>query len=205
MTVPVALASAVTALLAYLLGSANLAVIFSKKMFGHDVRTHGSGNAGSTNMLRTFGWKAAALTFFGDVAKGARRRCCSGGPCSARPSACPGLRRLRQLHRRHLRAARTYVIPSIFVLRAERASPPHRRGGGGLSRVVRHRQRGRLFAGRLHGLRLGRLADLRGGIPALSARGDADRRPVSIPSSSRWPSPWADSSCLRTEGTSNGC
>lgn len=65
------LAPLTAALAAYLLGSANLAVIFSTRIFGRDVRTQGSGNAGSTNMLRNFGWKAAALTFFGDVLKGA--------------------------------------------------------------------------------------------------------------------------------------
>ena len=54
----------------YLLGSINFAVVFSKTMHHDDVRTHGSGNAGSTNMLRTYGMKAAALTFAGDILKG---------------------------------------------------------------------------------------------------------------------------------------
>lgn len=54
----------------YLLGSVNFAVIFSKTMHHDDVREHGSGNAGSTNMLRTYGIKAAALTFAGDILKG---------------------------------------------------------------------------------------------------------------------------------------
>jgi glycerol-3-phosphate acyltransferase PlsY len=71
MALSVVLASSAAALAAYLLGSANLAVIFSRSAFGEDVRTRGSGNAGSTNMLRTFGWRAAAVTFFGDVLKGA--------------------------------------------------------------------------------------------------------------------------------------
>lgn len=34
-----------------------------------DIREHGSGNAGTTNTLRTLGWKAGAVTFFGDLAK----------------------------------------------------------------------------------------------------------------------------------------
>jgi len=34
-----------------------------------DIRQHGSGNAGATNTLRTLGWKAAAVTFFGDLLK----------------------------------------------------------------------------------------------------------------------------------------
>ncbi len=39
------------------------------KFRGIDIRKHGSGNTGATNTLRTLGWKAAALTFFGDCAK----------------------------------------------------------------------------------------------------------------------------------------
>ena len=53
----------------YLLGSINPAIVFSKRIYKDDVRTHGSGNAGSTNMLRTFGFKAAALTFVCDMLK----------------------------------------------------------------------------------------------------------------------------------------
>jgi glycerol-3-phosphate acyltransferase PlsY len=54
----------------YLLGSINFAVIFSKGIHHDDVRTHGSGNAGSTNMLRTYGLKTALLTLVCDVLKG---------------------------------------------------------------------------------------------------------------------------------------
>lgn len=53
----------------YLLGSINFAVIISSKNYKDDVRTHGSGNAGMTNMLRTYGKKAAALTLVGDALK----------------------------------------------------------------------------------------------------------------------------------------
>ncbi len=53
----------------YLLGSINTAIIISKTMFRDDIRTHGSGNAGLTNMLRTYGKGAAALTLIGDVLK----------------------------------------------------------------------------------------------------------------------------------------
>lgn len=53
----------------YLLGSINPAIVFSKKIYRDDVRTHGSGNAGSTNMLRTYGFKAALLTFVCDMLK----------------------------------------------------------------------------------------------------------------------------------------
>lgn len=57
-------------IIAYLLGSISFSVIISKKMAGFDVREKGSGNAGSTNVLRSVGKKAAALTLLGDVLKG---------------------------------------------------------------------------------------------------------------------------------------
>ena len=58
------------AVIPYLLGSINFAVIFSRLLHHDDVREHGSGNAGSTNMLRTYGLKTALLTLFCDVMKG---------------------------------------------------------------------------------------------------------------------------------------
>lgn len=54
---------------AYMLGSLNCAVIVSKLMFKDDIRKYGSGNAGFTNVMRTFGTKAAAITFTGDILK----------------------------------------------------------------------------------------------------------------------------------------
>lgn len=57
-------------IIGYLLGSVNAAVIISKTFYKSDIRTHGSGNAGTTNMLRTFGKKAAAATFLIDLLKG---------------------------------------------------------------------------------------------------------------------------------------
>ena len=60
----------ITAVIAYLIGSVNFSVILSKKMAGFDVREKGSGNAGTTNMLRSVGKKAAALTLICDVLKG---------------------------------------------------------------------------------------------------------------------------------------
>ena len=60
----------VMAVIAYLIGSVNFSVIISKKMAGFDVREKGSGNAGSTNVLRTVGKKAAALTLVCDILKG---------------------------------------------------------------------------------------------------------------------------------------
>ena len=58
------------AVIAYLIGSISFSVIISKKMAGFDVREKGSGNAGSTNVLRTVGKKAAVITLICDVLKG---------------------------------------------------------------------------------------------------------------------------------------
>lgn len=56
-------------ILSYLLGSLNFGVILSRKLAKDDVRSHGSGNAGTTNMLRTYGKKLAILTILGDMLK----------------------------------------------------------------------------------------------------------------------------------------
>ena len=56
---------------AYLLGSIPSAVWIGKAFYGVDVREHGSGNAGMTNILRTYGKGPAALTALGDFGKGA--------------------------------------------------------------------------------------------------------------------------------------
>ena len=58
------------AVIAYLIGSINFSVIISKKMAGFDLREKGSKNAGTTNMLRTVGKKAAAITLVCDILKG---------------------------------------------------------------------------------------------------------------------------------------
>ena len=60
----------IIAIISYLIGSVNFSVILSKKMAGFDVREKGSGNAGTTNMLRSIGKKAAALTLICDILKG---------------------------------------------------------------------------------------------------------------------------------------
>lgn len=60
----------IIAVIAYLIGSINFSVIFSKKIAGFDVREKGSGNAGTTNMLRSVGKKAAAITLICDILKG---------------------------------------------------------------------------------------------------------------------------------------
>ena len=55
----------------YLLGCINFSIVISKKKYHQDIRSFGSGNAGATNMQRTYGTGAAALTFLGDFAKAA--------------------------------------------------------------------------------------------------------------------------------------
>ena len=56
-------------LVAYVLGSVNFATVISARKYKDDVRNHGSGNAGMTNMLRTYGKKAALWTLLGDLGK----------------------------------------------------------------------------------------------------------------------------------------
>jgi glycerol-3-phosphate acyltransferase PlsY len=63
------LAAGAVAAIAYLLGSLNCAIIVSRLHAKDDVRSYGSGNAGMTNMLRTYGKGPAILTAAGDFAK----------------------------------------------------------------------------------------------------------------------------------------
>lgn len=58
------------AIIAYFIGSVNFSVIISKKMAGFDLRERGSKNAGTTNMLRTVGKKAALIVLICDILKG---------------------------------------------------------------------------------------------------------------------------------------
>lgn len=53
----------------YFLGSINFGIIISKLFHGEDIREYGSGNAGMTNMLRTYGKRDAAITLIGDALK----------------------------------------------------------------------------------------------------------------------------------------
>ena len=57
-------------IIAYLLGSISFSVIISKAMAGFDVREKGSKNAGTTNVLREVGIKAAVITLVCDILKG---------------------------------------------------------------------------------------------------------------------------------------
>ena len=59
------------AALSYLMGSFPTSVIVARRAKGIDIREHGSGNAGGTNVLRVVGWRAALLVAVVDVGKGA--------------------------------------------------------------------------------------------------------------------------------------
>ena len=55
--------------IAYLIGSVSSAIIVGRIFGGEDIRTKGSGNAGATNALRTYGKKAAAIVTVCDCLK----------------------------------------------------------------------------------------------------------------------------------------
>ncbi len=55
----------------YLLGSLSSSLLLSRFGWGRDVRKHGSGNAGATNMARVFGLGAGFATLAGDMLKAA--------------------------------------------------------------------------------------------------------------------------------------
>lgn len=57
------------AVISYLLGSLNFGVILSRKLKKEDVRDRGSGNAGTTNMMRSYGKVYGFLTIAGDILK----------------------------------------------------------------------------------------------------------------------------------------
>ena len=59
-----------TIIIGYLLGSISTGIVLSKLVSGKDIRSEGSGNIGTTNMLRVMGRKMAFFTFIGDMLKG---------------------------------------------------------------------------------------------------------------------------------------
>ena len=62
---------AVILIASFFIGSVSLSILASKALFGGDIRTEGSGNAGATNMARVHGWGAGLLTLAGDALKSA--------------------------------------------------------------------------------------------------------------------------------------
>lgn len=61
----------VIAIISYLIGSISSAIIIGRIMGGDDIRSHGSGNAGATNALRTYGKMAAVYVTLSDCTKAA--------------------------------------------------------------------------------------------------------------------------------------
>ncbi|HOJ05460.1 MAG TPA: glycerol-3-phosphate 1-O-acyltransferase PlsY [Bacteroidota bacterium] len=57
-------------ILSYIAGSIPTGLLVSRYFKGVDIRQHGSGNIGSTNVFRTLGWKLGMLVQVGDVLKG---------------------------------------------------------------------------------------------------------------------------------------
>lgn len=60
----------IIALAGYLLGNISVGILIAKAYGVKDIRTRGSGNAGTTNVLRTLGWVPSVLTLVGDCLKG---------------------------------------------------------------------------------------------------------------------------------------
>ena len=67
-----------TAVIGYLLGNLNGAILISRLVAHEDVRTHGSGNAGLTNFVRSYGTASSILVILVDVGK-AVAACLIGG------------------------------------------------------------------------------------------------------------------------------
>lgn len=80
---------------AYLVGAIPVGYLIARALGGLDIRRHGSGNIGTTNVLRTLGRFPAGLTLVGDVAKGygavAVGRGLLGGEPGAALAACGAL------------------------------------------------------------------------------------------------------------------
>ena len=62
---------AIIVIFSYLVGSIPSSIIISKAARGIDIREHGSGNAGGTNVMRVLGWKYGLLVIIMDALKGA--------------------------------------------------------------------------------------------------------------------------------------
>ena len=69
-TVKLIISLVISAVVSYLMGGLNSAIISVKLLEGEDIRKHGSGNAGLTNTLRCFGKVPAICTLVGDLLKG---------------------------------------------------------------------------------------------------------------------------------------
>ncbi len=66
---PLILTILIVGAISYFIGSINCSILISKYRMNEDVRNSGSGNAGATNMLRTYGTKFGIITMLGDFLK----------------------------------------------------------------------------------------------------------------------------------------
>lgn len=82
---------ALIAVIAYLFGSFCASIPLSKRFCGSDVRAHGSGNAGATNVARVFGLKAGVITLLCDMTKCLASMAIGGLLCGERGMALAGL------------------------------------------------------------------------------------------------------------------
>jgi acyl phosphate:glycerol-3-phosphate acyltransferase len=64
------MSSVLVVILAYLVGAIPTAIIVGKLLRGIDIRQHGSGNAGGTNVFRVLGWKPGLFVMLMDAFKG---------------------------------------------------------------------------------------------------------------------------------------
>ena len=116
MTEPIKLLLSI--LLGYLLGSISFSIILSRLRYQDDIRRHGSGNAGMTNTLRTYGKLSAALVLLGDAAKGMLAAWLGGLLAGPEAAYLAGLF-----------AVVGHMFPLYFGPHAP--PPPRRRGGPG--------------------------------------------------------------------------
>ncbi|MCH2446980.1 MAG: glycerol-3-phosphate acyltransferase, partial [Candidatus Marinimicrobia bacterium] len=57
-------------IISYVVGSLPTSIIVPKSVAGIDIRQHGSGNAGMTNVVRVVGWKPGLIVGAMDIIKG---------------------------------------------------------------------------------------------------------------------------------------
>ena len=60
----------ITIIISYVVGALPTSIIIAKSVAGIDIRQHGSGNAGMTNIVRVVGWKPGLIVGAVDIFKG---------------------------------------------------------------------------------------------------------------------------------------
>lgn len=80
-----------SAVTGYLIGCISFGYITGKIFKGKDIREVGSGNAGTANVIRNYGWVPGLITFAGDVLKGLAAACIGYGLASWEGACLGGL------------------------------------------------------------------------------------------------------------------